>query len=432
MGNDESYTNFVIMRIDKITLKNFRGFKNVSLELHPKCNVIIGINGTGKTALLEGLKISIGSIMLGMDKVKDRLYSPGIDKRFDVHVSNTDPVWPSSQWPVEIESTGTVFESEISWSRKLSGQNNSTTTKEANSIREFSTIIQNEVKEDRTDLVLPLVSFYSTDRFKVNRFDDKGIEPYGSRLRGYYGAISEQTNLNFFLRLFRTETLGSLQESKESQMLNLVENAIKTSIPELNRVYHHVKMNQLVVEYKDGRVLPFLLLSEGFRLALALVMEIAFRCYLLNFKKSGLNCLIETNGVVLIDEIDLHLHPSWQKRILTDLMRTFPSIQFIVTTHAPMILGGVKNAKVFGLKDNMVYTLQPFYGKDANSILMEMGAEDRIKEVKEKLERYFVAIENGRGNQSEALSLRSDLEILLGKGSPDLQRADALLSFFED
>jgi len=420
------------MQIDQITLKNFRGFKEVSLDLHPRCNVIIGINGTGKTALLEGLKISIGSLMLGMDKVKERLYSPGIDKHLDVHVSNTDPEWPTPQWPVEISSRGVVFERKIEWSRKLSGQNNSTTTKDANSIREFSNLIQQDVREERSNLIFPLVSFYNTDRFKINRSDDKGIEPYGSRLRGYFGAISEQTNLNFFLRLFRTETLGSLQERKESQLLLLVEDAIKSSLPECKRIYHHVKMDQLVTEFNDGRVLPFRLLSEGVRITMALIMEIAFRCYLLNFKKSGANCLAETNGVVLIDEIDLHLHPSWQKRVLTDLMRTFPAMQLIVTTHAPMVLGGAKNAKVFGLKDGLVYTIPPVYGKDANSILTEMGADDRIKEVKQKLEKYFVAIENGRGKQGASLALRSELESLLGITSPDLQRADAMLSFFED
>lgn len=420
------------MKIDKIILNNFRGFKQAILDLDSNCNVIIGINGTGKTALLEGLKISIGSLMLGMDKVKDRLFAPGIDKHIDVHVSNTDPEWPSPKWPVEINSTGTVFAKAISWSRKLSGQNNSTTTKDANSIRVFSELIQQEVREEKINLTFPLVSFYNTDRFKINSWDNKGIEPYGSRLRGYFGAVSEQTNLNFFLRLFRTETLGSLQDKKDSQVLLLVENAIRTSIPECKRIYHHVKMDQLVIEFKDGRVLPFRLLSEGIRITMALIIEIAFRCYLLNFKKTGASCLTETNGVVLIDEIDLHLHPSWQKRVLNDLMRTFPAIQFIVTTHAPMVLAGAKNAKVFGLKDGLIYPISPLYGKDANSILPEMGTEDRIKEVKDKLEKYFINIENGRGKDKESLSLRSELKTLLGKESPDLQRADSMLSFFED
>ena len=191
-------------------------------------------------------------------------------------------------------------------------------------------------------------------------------------------------------------------------------------------------MDQLVIEFKDGRVLPFRLLSEGIRITMALIIEIAFRCYLLNFKKTGASCLTETNGVVLIDEIDLHLHPSWQKRVLNDLMRTFPAIQFIVTTHAPMVLAGAKNAKVFGLKDGLIYPISPLYGKDANSILPEMGTEDRIKEVKDKLEKYFINIENGRGKDKESLSLRSELKTLLGKESPDLQRADSMLSFFED
>ena len=84
------------------------------------------------------------------------------------------------------------------------------------------------------------------------------------------------------------------------------------------------------------------------------------------------------------------------------------------------------------MKDGKVYSIPPVYGKDANSILTEMGTDDRIKEVKDKLEKYLIAIENGRGKRSETVSLRSELETLLGKNSPDLQRADSMLSFFED
>ena len=233
------------MKVDSIELKNFRGFRQAKLSLHPGCNVIIGINGTGKTALLEGLKISIGSLMLGMDKVKERLYSPGIDKRLDVHVANTDPEWPTPLWPVEIITEGTILSKSIRWSRSLSGFNNTTTYKNADSIRQCSEMIQDEVREGKTDIILPLISFYNTDRFKKNKTDDKGIEPYGTRLRGYYGAVAEQTNLDYFLRLFRTETLGSLQEGTPSPLLAIVENAITTCIPDFRKIYHHVKMDQL-------------------------------------------------------------------------------------------------------------------------------------------------------------------------------------------
>jgi predicted ATP-binding protein involved in virulence len=418
------------MKIKKITLTNFRGFKKVHLELHENCNVIIGVNGTGKTALLEGLKIAIGSLMLGMDKVEDRLFSPGIDKRYDVHVSNTDTKWPSEQFPVVIEADGEVLGKMISWARQLSGLNNNTTIKGASSIHEQSRLIQKEVQEGKTDLILPLISFYNTDRFKINRQQDAKIEPYGSRLRGYYGAMNDQTNLPFFLRLFRTETLASLQEGRASEVLSLIERAIMISIPECKQVYHYIQGDELAVKFDDERILPFKFLSDGIRVTMALIMEISFRCYLLNFKKLGIDCLAKTTGVVLIDEIDLHLHPSWQKRILNDLSRTFPGIQFIVTTHAPMVIGGVRNASVFALRDNQISSLLPVYGKDANNILVEMGTEERAKEVKEKLDTYFLAIENGRGKDEKSVMLRLELEKLLGGNSFDLQRADVLLSLF--
>ena len=84
------------------------------------------------------------------------------------------------------------------------------------------------------------------------------------------------------------------------------------------------------------------------------------------------NVLTETEGIVLIDEVDLHLHPTWQKRILKDLMEIFPKVQFIVSTHAPEVINSVKRESVVVLKDCGVWeAADETYGKDANTILRE-------------------------------------------------------------
>lgn len=414
------------MIINQIRLKNFRGFKDLHIELHPSFNIIIGINGTGKTAILEGLKIAAGSLMLGMDKVKDKLYSPGIDKKIDVLQQNFE-----KQWPVEINADAELFSTSIHWSRELNGEKNNTTTKNAYEIWQFSERIQEEVKEGRNDLILPLIASFSINRFKIEKSEDKKIEAYGSRLRGYYNALDEQTTMKFFRNLFRTETLGALQENKKSEMLLCVESAVKSCITDCRKVYHHVKSDELVIEFNDERTLPFRLLSEGVRITLAMAMEIAFRCFLLNGKKLGLDSTSKTTGIVLIDEIDLHLHPAWQKRVVEDFSKTFPAIQFVVSTHSPLVIGSLLKGKIHTLKDAQIFSLPTQYGKDANTILIEMDTEERLPKVKALLNRYYILIENGKGADTEALQLRNELENLIGQADAELQKADIMLSFFE-
>ena len=185
----------------------------------------------------------------------------------------------------------------------------------------------------------------------------------------------------------------------------------------------------LMFQGETHEAMPFHLLSDGVRSMLAIVMEIAFRCYLLN-PHLGEKAATETSGVVLIDEIDLHLHPEWQKRVIRNLQDAFPRIQFVVTTHAPLVIGSLQDGKIFSIKDNQTYDFPLQTGKDANYILNEMGTSEMDDEIKEMLNRYFLLIEKGLGAEEQALSLRSQLEKRLGQNHTELQRADMMLSFF--
>ena len=163
---------------------------------------------------------------------------------------------------------------------------------------------------------------------------------------------------------------------------------------------------------------------------LAMIMEIAFRCYLLNPHLKG-NAAKETDGIVLIDEIDLHLHPSWQMHVLNDLRKAFPKIQFIVTTHAPIVIGSIKEGRIFSIVNHEVSDFGLQIGRDANYILREMGAQEMDQNIKKDVDNYYIMIENGKGNSTEAKQIRTKLENLIGKDNTLLQRADVMLSFFK-
>lgn len=419
------------MHINQIHLKNFRCYEDVEIEFHPRFNIFVGINGTGKSSALEALRIAIGSLFLGVDKYKDKIASPGISQD-DVRLSRLE-----QQYPVVISSKGMIEDFsadgasrtvEIEWERSLTTKGGATRSANAKEMKEASVRMQEAIRKHKGIHNIPLVAYYSTDRFKKEK-KDVGVEPDGSRLRGYYNALDPLTNIKFFLDLYYTETLSALQHGAPSVVLQAVNEAVKKCVNCDDLMFDIKRQELLLIQRDTHQGIPFHLLSDGVRSMLALVMEMAFRCYLLN-PHLGKEAALLTSGVVLIDEIDLHLHPAWQKRVVKDLQTAFPRIQFVVTTHAPLVIGSLRDGKIFTIKDNQVYDFPLQTGKDANYILNEMGTSEMDDAIKRALTEYFLLIEKGMGKELPALSLREQLERQLGQNHTELQRADMMLSFF--
>lgn len=423
------------MVIKTLHAKNFRLLEDTTVTFHPKFTLIAGANGKGKTTLLEALRIMLGALFLKFDKEKDKLASPSM-LRDDVRLSNMEP-----QYPVELTATAEIPEvpahkskskskSEIKWTRTLETKGGRTTSKEAKEMQQVSEDLQAAVRRGHETTVIPLVAYFSTDRFKKEK-RDVGVEAAGSRLRGYYNALDAWTNTNFFLNTWYTETLSALQNGELStEMLQAVETAIKNTVTNCSRVYFDIRYKELlIVRESDGNKIPFHMLSDGLRCTLAMVMEIAMRCALLN-PALGKDAPLKTPGVVVIDEIDLHLHPEWQLRIIDDLCRAFPQMQFIATTHAPIVIGSLHNGKILSIDRGEVHEFPLQYGRDANYILREMNSSEMQKAIKDKIQKYHSLIEQSQGRSPEALELRTALEEILGAGHPEIQQADLLLSLY--
>jgi predicted ATP-binding protein involved in virulence len=421
------------MYLKNIHLENFRCFKHLDMDLDPKFNMIVGINGTGKTAVLEAIRIAIGSLFLDVDKYRDKIWSPGIEAD-DVRLSHLE-----QQYPVKVIASAEIeeitsdknflFKKDVSWERTLDGKGGRTTQINAKEMKALSSALQKKIRDNDNSTPIPLIAYYSTDRFKKEK-KDVGIENDGSRLRGYYNALDPLTNIKFFLDLYFTETLSTLQNRTSSPMLAAVNSAVVICIEDCSNLVFDIKQSKLMIQLKSIKdQLPFHVLSDGVRSTLAMVMEIAFRCYLLNPHLKE-NAALDTPGIILIDEVDLHLHPAWQKKVIGDLRKAFPKMQFIVTTHAPLVIGSLTDGKIFSISDSTAYEFPLQYGMDANSIINEMGTDEMNKDIKDSLNKYFLLIESGHGKEDKAIGLRAALEKTLGKDHTELQRADMLLNFF--
>lgn len=414
------------MHLTQISLSQFRAFEHAEIALHPAFNVLVGINGTGKSTVLEALRIALGSLFLELDKIEDKIISPSIlDEQVRLHQLER-------QYPVEISATAqfdTPLSGEaVTWTLTKERAGGRTTRKGAKAMASVSQQLRTNIAHG-TAQNAPLVAYYSVDRFKKEK-NDVGFTAQGSRLRGYYHALDPRTNLQFFIDFFSTETLAALQHQAPSVPLALVQSVVAACIADCERVYFDIRRQELLIALHSTREpMPFYNLSDGVRIMLALVMELTFRCYLLN-PHLGIRAAAETSGVVLIDELDLHLHPSWQKKVVGDLQRAFPCIQFIVTTHAPLVIGSLQAGHIVSLAAQQVYAFPNQYGRDANAILREMDTEPMAENLAQELDSYFAFIERGNAADDTAQALRARLEARLGTQHPELERADMLIGFF--
>jgi predicted ATP-binding protein involved in virulence len=318
------------MRIDKLQINNFRKFKDLNLNFKPGVNILIGDNAAGKTSVLESLKILIGSYFYGINS--KHVNSPSIHKIKDIQFLQDEQGIFSRIYPTQVRAEGKVFDEQVCWSRELRTAKGASTTAGLSDLKKIVSVHKNDV--------LPIVAFYSTARFNVESRDSS---PYKNdeRYAAYKNALNANSSISTFVQWFENQDRISYQYKERTYALNVVSDAIMNCLPNCKRVFYDAKLTDILIEDENNVVTPFSLMSEGYRLITSLIGDLAYRCAVLNSSLEA-DCLRETSGVVLIDDIEIHLHPSWQQRVVNDLHRTFPKIQFIISTHSPIVLSGVQ------------------------------------------------------------------------------------------
>ncbi len=279
------------------------------------------------------------------------------------------------------------------------------------------------------DVNLPVIAYFPARR-TWDSPDKMKLVGEGSRLRGYDKAITPSANYKFFTDWFKTKELATLQKKEELLELQIVKNAVSDCIEWCDNIYYDIDTNALVMKFSDGKILPFNRLSDGVKNMMSIVSDLAYRCALLNPHLK--NHALESSGVVLIDELDLHLHPSWQKNVVTDLKKTFPNIQFIAATHSPLILSTITpEDRIIALEKERFDYIAKLYGRDVNDILQESMKTSPGISYKE-LDDYFELIELGLGKSEKALELRKKIEELSGDNYHKLAKADVLIAFYDE
>ena len=239
------------------------------------------------------------------------------------------------------------------------------------------------------------------------------------------------------LNWFQTQTLKSLQLQQKTGvlekpvLLKTVEKAICSSYERISgarniSIFFDLDTHRLVLEFEkaDGKAQKFAMdeMSDGYKNTLSMIGDIAYRMAVLN-PTLGDMVLEKTPGIVLIDEVDLHLHPQWQQTILSDLHVIFPNVQFIVSSHAPAVINSVPRNQIRILDNGEIYLpAAQTYGRDANSILREvMKVSERPADVKQRLDLFYAYMDEN--NYKNADRILKEIEDIVGTTDPDIAAA---------
>lgn len=415
------------MYLEKLKLHNFRCYEKLEIDFNRQLTVLVGKNGSGKTTVLEAIAIALGTWFVGFNIVNAK----GINKRTDplrkaYQIGATDDV--QTQFPVEIEAWGKIEESKdqiLHWKRELYTPTGTMTTKDAKEIVEYAAEYQKAISEGRTDIYLPMVAYYGTGRlWDYHRQKRTDVFKVSSRTNGYIDCLDGTANVKLMMDWFQIMTINKYQRQEENlesnPELDTVYLAMEKCLTNLSgysdvKIRYNMGTQELDVycseQDKQRMRIPLNQLSDGYKGMISLVADIAYRMATLN-PQLGTEVLSKGDGVVLIDEVDLHLHPAWQQKVIDNLMNIFPKVQFIVSTHAPAIISSVKTDKLRILSNKEVcMTANQVYGKDVNSVMKEiMGVNDRPDQFVELFEKFYRLLSEKKYDEAGAVLDKLDEE----------------------
>ena len=332
------------MHINTIFLKNFRGFSEKQFEFNDQFNVLIGDNGTGKTAILEGIAAAISPFLYGFESRNLRPLKKDDIRYLDYKLSREQSIG------MGIEATGIINNKSLSWSITREKRDWGFVKENTSELKSTSKEMLLKVSQN-TKVVLPVFAYHGTGRLWKESVSKVNPKAKGSRLEGYNQCLDPNSGLKDFSRWMKTMEMAFLQNTIESFYVETIQKAIAKCLEGWDNVYYDIREDELMAENGkrgQGNRLPYHLLSDGQKNIIGMVADIAWRCITLN-PDLGRDATKESPGIVLVDELDLHLHPNWQRHIVNDLKTTFPKIQFVVTTHSPFIVQSLKSEELINL-----------------------------------------------------------------------------------
>lgn len=434
------------MKITRLTLQNYRCYAKFHIDFDPDITVLVGRNGQGKTAVLDAMAVALGPYLGGFDEGTGQHFL-NHDARRVPHKREGGRMDMETLYPVSVEASGDLRGEKITWQRSRKSLKGRTTIKESAPLVKLAKGFQEAVRAGKGE-TLPLLAYYGTGRlWKEKRLTEKKQAAGAtSRLSGYTDCLNPESSYRAFADWLRMETMADYEQqlaaiergeiveaSDQGRLLRAIQSSVNTVMGPSGwkNIRFSPSVREAVAEHPQHGILPVSTLSDGIRNMIGLVADTAYRAVRLN-PHLGDDAVRNTPGIVLIDEVDMHLHPEWQQVVLMDLKHAFPRIQFIVTTHSPQVLATVRKEHIRILDVGEEVAPMPLartFGETSNDVLetvMHTPFRPDLEHVRD-LDRYMTLIDQGLYKADAAKALRVKLEELLGADHRELLRADRMI-----
>ena len=402
-------------QLRELRVDNYRCFDELRLPIEEDTTILFAENGGGKTALLTALAMGLAAIQ--RDAPKTLQLAAGRDSRRGVP---NDKGPPETAGPCEVTWTAAVGDTEtVMWSTVVQPASGRT--------RHWHRHIFEAVESVRVPGVRwPLFAWYGVDR--LGRLHDRRrkVEFTRDRWEAYASALDPNLDEAPLLQWLQDEFLGDTarrqQKLPERFFHAAVMEAAVRATPDVEHAWYDAVADSPVMHFENGHEAPWSELSDGYHVFIALVADIARRAVMLN-ELDGVEAPARVEGVVLIDELDLHLHPRWQREALPRLREAFPRLQFIISTHSPQVLSSAENRHARWLVNGRIEEPNVFVSwRDSNAILRDlMETDDRDDKGAAELRRLYKAID--QGNHKLADRIHRELAERWGANDPALIRA---------
>jgi len=434
------------MRLKSITLKNFRCFEHLELVFDSKLTVIVAENGAGKTAILDAIATGFGRYLTKLGKKGQTL------KQSDLQVSEQEKLAPYVAIEIALEERENTGSRTILWS--LTRKNNpaskiDTSFAGTKAIDDFAAQLLHQQDDGLTPL-FPLVVYYGTNRGILGEVQrsrnfkkkfapldalDGALEPT-ARFKDafeWFHAMEDEERREREKRKdfsYRMPHLEYVRRAIEDALSNLPAEGVfdATVLPVLFRNPRtETRPLRFVIDQhlpNCTRTLRINQLSDGYRIMLGLVMDLARRqAEAFSFNRNVIGGFGTWPSIVLIDEVDLHLHPRWQQMVLSQLQRIFRTTQFIVTTHSPQVLSTVRRENIRVLGQNSAdMPLATTYGQPSGDVMHSVMLVDPQPSITEKpqLDELTELVDTGQYHLPRVSELFDALQAVLGEHHPQL------------
>jgi predicted ATP-binding protein involved in virulence len=433
------------MKIKHIRIQDFRGIDDLSLDFDSNnINVLIGVNGVGKSSVIDSLCLllleyvnKLREVFRERNQTIVRVQAGSNTYHFNINDGSYLKEQKNELSIIRNGANSSILEmlvdynhQNFKWSKSIErGDDKSVKVSEESGL---VALIDEIIPSYSPNCSIPLVLCYLVNRAVLDISLDLSDTSNFTQLKAFDDSLTgAQAGFDEFFRWFRSlEDLENEERRDQPEHRDHRLEAVRKALPKFMPEFTNLRIRRSPLRmtvFKQDKELIINQLSDGEKCLLAMVSDLARRLAIAN------PCLtdpLQGEGIVLIDEIELHFHPQWQRGILPTFASTFPNCQFIVSTHSPQIISDVQPEAVYILKQTpqglTAYHPVSSYGRDSNQILEDVMEEpDRPQPIKNQLQQLFHLIDDG--NLAAAQQLKEQLEQQIGLDEPEFVKADVMI-----